>query len=283
MDRNVWDIALQDSIRGESFKPKDFFKSNWAIYIHEKNLRGKLVFSFELEEDIEYININNFDLNNICQTNFEFDIEYKHHYWYPLDNEYLPASDPQGFSQFPWTYQKQHWTSFPRETRVGWRGHMVLWSKLDELPNIIWQFPKEILKAFECENARTVERTFKIVTDNELINVFFSQTEIKRNVTQLNNEEDSDESEEIDEDFILKSVCNATTSKDAARYFAWNVKDKMKINNMQFPITFNIDVIEQTETSNKQTYKYSITCEADQPWIDNCRILGKILISKIIL
>ena len=274
MDRNVWDIALEDEIQGKSCKPKEFFSENYAIYIHEENLKGKLVFAFELKDDTDYIDNNYFVKNKICQPNFEFHIEYKHHCWYPLHDGYMPASDPQGFSKFPWTDAK-HWSAFPQETRIGWRGHFVLWSKLDEMPNIIWPYPKEVLQAFDDENDRTNKRTFKMVTDNELINSFLSQTELNI-FSKLKNDK---ENEKVD--FILQSIYESDTSKSAARQFSWRVKDKVQINNMQLPITFNVDVIETTEKSNQQTYKYGITCEADHPRIDGRQRLGNIIITKI--
>lgn len=128
MDRNVWD-CLTDCIKGKSYKPNELLSDNWAIYIHEEGLRGKLVFWFNCKNDEEQINVD--------QPNFEFHIEYTKGSWYPLKEEYLPGADPQGFSKFPWDdNQKQHWTSFPETTCVGWRGHFVLWSKLDQMPNI---------------------------------------------------------------------------------------------------------------------------------------------------
>lgn len=133
MDRNVWD-CLTDCTKGESYQPTDLLRDNWAIYIHEENLRGKLVFWFDCGMDMEQI-----DVDQIDRPDFEFHIEYKKDSWYPLKDGYLPGYDPQGFSEFPWeNKQKQHWTSFPETTCVGWRGHFVLWSKLEEMPNIIY-------------------------------------------------------------------------------------------------------------------------------------------------
>ncbi len=140
MDRNVWDLALNDKNKGKTCKPVDFFKDNWAIYLHESDLHGKfLLFPGECSEDISLIDINEILSSPIPVPKFEFHIEYLEHYYYPLKNEYLPAVDPQGFFEFTWPKnQKQHWTNFPRTTRVGYRGYFVLWSKLNDLPNITW-------------------------------------------------------------------------------------------------------------------------------------------------
>ena len=254
MDRNVWDTALRDDIRGKSCRPQDFFNSNWAIYAHEENLRGKfLLFSFECKNNVSRIDVDKISLDHICQPNFEFDIEYKDHCYYPLSEEYLPASDPQGFSKFPWPNdQKQHWTNFPETTRVGWRGHFVLWSKLETMPNIIWPFPKEAVNAFVNENNITIDRWFKIETDDNLI-------------------------KSLCETFDFK----ASKSKSAARSFSSHVTKKFKKNNVKFPISYRIDIIEKTENSKYQTYKYSITCEEDGPVIDGWQKLGRRQILKI--
>jgi hypothetical protein len=331
MDRNVWDIALKDEIRGKACTPKEFFKHNWAIYIHEKDLHGKCVFEFEhSNNDTEQIDVNTFDLNAICQPNFEFHIEYKHHCWYPLENGYLPAFDSQGLSHFPWEVkppagtepQKQHWSMFPKTTRVGWRGCFIPWSKLDEMPNIIWEFPKEVLNAFDDENNRTIYRTFNMVTDNELINLLFKRNNIRpdenvftNNKIELNTitpvesvpdksifsldywkdifnfdkptDDDTDSDSDSDSnsdsgDKLLCPVIKHETSKRAVGRFSYMVKEKFKKNNVKFPVTFDIDVVETTENSNYQTYKYNVTLEKDDDdYVDGMRRLGRIITTKI--
>ena len=77
MDRNVWD-CLTDCATGESYKPNDLLRDNWAIYIHEEDLRGKLIFWEYCEADQEQIDPDQFkfDLKS-HDFDFEFDIEYK--------------------------------------------------------------------------------------------------------------------------------------------------------------------------------------------------------------
>jgi hypothetical protein len=119
MHRNIWDLTLKDDIMGKSLSPEDFFKNESAVYVHEENLKGVIIGK---DWDI---------------PNFEFCIEYKHHCWYPLKNGLLPASDPQGFSQFPWNDEKS-WDSFPTNTKLGYRGFMIRWDDLAKLPNIMY-------------------------------------------------------------------------------------------------------------------------------------------------
>ena len=105
-------------------------------------MRGKcLLFSYEYKDNVYFnqdgsVDVNSIQMDRIAQPDFEFDIEYKCHSWYPLKDGYLPARDPQGLGKFPWN-RPQHWTAFPPTTRAGWRGHFVLWSRLKEMPNII--------------------------------------------------------------------------------------------------------------------------------------------------
>ena len=147
MDRNVWD-CLTDCATGESYKPTDLLRDNWAIYIHDEDLRGKLISWEWCETNQEQIDPDQFkyDLKS-PDFDFEFDIEYKKGFWYPLENGYLPQFDSQGLFQFSWPHdlnregpdnQKQHWTTFPETTCVGWRGHCILWSKLEEMPDIVY-------------------------------------------------------------------------------------------------------------------------------------------------
>jgi hypothetical protein len=62
-------------------------------------------------------------------------VEYSPHHWYPLDEDgYLPAEDIQG----TWSLlgRKVHWSEFPKSTRVGFRGPMILWKDAMNLPDI---------------------------------------------------------------------------------------------------------------------------------------------------
>lgn len=263
MDRNVWDIALDEKIRGKSLRPEDFFKSNWAIYVHEKDLKGKLIFSFEIDD---LMNINEIDLNDICQPNYEFDINYKTCSWYPLTDGYLPASDPQGFSQFPWTEAK-HWREFPTNTKVGWRGNMIMWSKLKDMPNIIYPFSKGIINAFGNPEDVTSKRYFNIDTDNEIVN-----------------------------SVATKFNFQAESHKWAMRWFCGQFRriargendisdnEENPNNNEQldiFPMEFIATVTETTDRSKKMATRYSILCEKDGEVENGMQRMGNSKIKRI--
>lgn len=248
--RNVWDGTLKDKNRGKSMIPQNFFKKEWAIYVHEEGLRGRcLLFAFECKKDIDYIDdVDKLLSGKICQPNFEFDIEYKKNCWYPLRQGCLPASDPQGFSKFPWTEEK-HWNSFPESTLVGWRGCMVLWSKLKLMPNIIYPYPKEAFNAFDNEDDVTIFRSFTIESNDATIQTL-----------------------SVELDYQTESF------EYAARRFCGNVRKAFKRKRVKLPVTFTIDVIETTLKSKYQKLSYQITLEPDEPMINGLQRLGRTLI-----
>jgi hypothetical protein len=55
----------------------------------------------------------------------EWEIEYEPGCWYPLEQGYLPARDPQGFAGFSYS-KPRHYSTFPTTTRIGWRGPVML-------------------------------------------------------------------------------------------------------------------------------------------------------------
>ncbi len=38
-----------------------------------------------------------------------------------------------------WKPKHIHWTEFPEDTRVGWRGPIMLWSELENLPQVYYK------------------------------------------------------------------------------------------------------------------------------------------------
>ena len=125
LDRNVWDTTLQPKFNEPniSHSPTDFFRENFGTYIRNYDLSGQLI----LHQSDPFV------------MNFEFDIEYKDHYWYPLFDGYLPESDAQGiYGNFGFG-KDMHWTEFDPTTRIGYRGPMILKSNLEMMPKIYWE------------------------------------------------------------------------------------------------------------------------------------------------
>ena len=116
LHRNVLDIPYDTLKDKKLYKPEVFFKDSKDTYIHKKDLVGDLKIDGGIEEDIT------------------FDVEYKKDFWYPLQNGYLPAKDPQ--RAFKLLGKKTHWTKFNKKTHVGFRGPIMLWSDLKKMPKI---------------------------------------------------------------------------------------------------------------------------------------------------
>lgn len=121
LDRNVGDVSVQANPENVVIDPYYFFRYNFATYIHDSGLKGTMTYHWQ-DEDYK-------------DDDFEFDIEYTPHSWYPLENGRLPKRDPQGGAGFNFP-REISWTEFPIDTGIGWRGPMVLYQYLNYLPNI---------------------------------------------------------------------------------------------------------------------------------------------------
>ena len=135
LDRNVLDTNLGYNVEGVLYSAKKFFKRSKAIYTFkppENSVSGSTS-QVRLVGDIIF-SPNDDPIKN---KGFEFDIEWSPDNWYPLENGLLPAADWQGFSRFtPETIRD--WRDYPTNTRIGWRGPMILWSKLKHLPQVYY-------------------------------------------------------------------------------------------------------------------------------------------------
>lgn len=120
MDRNLRDTSDDVNVEGKAFAPARFFRKNWAEFTKTDELRGFMRWPWQEKGD--------------APLPFEFDVEYKRGSWYPFKGGFLPSSDPQ--SLFVLFGKKKHWTAFPKNTHVGWRGPMVAWSHLATMPKV---------------------------------------------------------------------------------------------------------------------------------------------------
>ena len=123
LDRNVWDIALSERNNKPDVKvrPDIFFRYNSGTYIHDQDLRGKL---------------------RIAAIPNSYDFEFhlflpSEQIWYPLQDGYIPSEDSQGAFSFD-SNVVRHWSSFPDTTQVGYRGAMIPWTKLSNMPSIFY-------------------------------------------------------------------------------------------------------------------------------------------------
>ena len=122
LDRNVLDIAEDLNDTNVPKFPMDFFRGNCCVYTHSMDPRGGLKGTMYWDA--------------VGERGFEFELKLPK-CWYPLTNGYIPKTDPQGCSKFKFQ-TPQHWTMFPLNTLVGWRGPMIPWSKLSDLPKVYY-------------------------------------------------------------------------------------------------------------------------------------------------
>lgn len=99
----------------------DLFKYNFATITLKDGLnsKGTAVFHWKSKD---------------YERDFEFDISLKDFY-YPLTNGKLPEYDVDGFFDLGENAGKS-WKDFPKKTNLGWRGPMILYSKLHGLPKV---------------------------------------------------------------------------------------------------------------------------------------------------
>lgn len=119
-DRNWGDVALNDRVNahGVAKRAPDFLRRARATFQRSKDptrLSGTLVHATVMK-------------------NFEFDVQYKAHSWYPLVDGALPARDEQTGREL--LGKSVPWTALPPSTPVGWRGPMVRWKAVEAAPDL---------------------------------------------------------------------------------------------------------------------------------------------------
>ena len=118
MHRNLLDIPLDTFKENTSYRPETVFKSEKDTYIYMGDFKVK---------SKKY--------NNKDNKPWSLHIEYKKNYWYPLDDKgFLPSKSVN--SGFKLLNKKKHWSEFNNSTPLGWRGPMLLWKDLKNLPKI---------------------------------------------------------------------------------------------------------------------------------------------------
>ena len=127
LDRNTGDLFDKYNNSNTLYYPIDFFKHQMGEFIKNKDMTGKLIF---------YNGINHDSNNNLIIDPFEFHIEYKLNYWYPLQNNIISITNPE-FKHINENYSKNI-NEFPLDTRVGWRGPMIKVDLLRKLPLIFY-------------------------------------------------------------------------------------------------------------------------------------------------
>ncbi len=115
LDQNLYDILLSYNELDILNTDTRFFSRYIATYVHDKGLRGKLIFHLENNDDIIY---DNFEFHVLCNDSC----------WYPLRNRVLPETYSKYL--FPLMGREVHWDEFPLDTPVGLRGPIILWEEI---------------------------------------------------------------------------------------------------------------------------------------------------------
>jgi hypothetical protein len=118
LDVVIWDRNFEESWiwtnadNEVAFPPDIFFLSNRHTLTYIGNMTWNIHYPFGLNV-IHNIELDVSKLDNIMK-------------WYPISDD--------GNIKFLRVFK--HWTDFPDNTRVGWRGPIMLWDKLLTMPNV---------------------------------------------------------------------------------------------------------------------------------------------------
>lgn len=141
--RNIWDETTQNNEEHILHDPTHFFSKSYCII---RKIESKTFPDGEnKEENKEEKNLNNLSISFEWDINFNLDFEFDLYLeececWYPLKNGYIPTHDEQEIFQFNFSEPK-HYSTFDENTKVGWRGPMMLWSEIDDNQKIYYRYP----------------------------------------------------------------------------------------------------------------------------------------------
>ncbi len=107
-----WGIPVPETLKNNTtYRPETFFRPLKETWTYE----GDLKYSWNGEKR-------------------DFEIEYDEHSWYPLGE--LGDFISRYYDILKVLRAKTHWTQYPKDTHVGHRGPIILWSDLKKLPKI---------------------------------------------------------------------------------------------------------------------------------------------------
>ena len=130
LDRNVSEFiseTIGENKPGDTLVPSQFFKTQTHIKFTKTGdgIEGTYI----IADDLETIDYPYDDAVN------DFDIEYKPNNWYPLCDGVFEGPDGKAViykGSYKIDKPKKHWTSFDKNTRIGWRGPMIPIEKIDD-------------------------------------------------------------------------------------------------------------------------------------------------------
>ena len=133
LDRNATDVAFSINKENRGYQATKFFRDNKIKYIHLDGVSGNLTQKYKMTDfktKKTTIQTDNYDT--------VFHVEFRKHNWYPFFDGYLPAKDHQ--NAFKLLGKKIHYTKFPKNTALGFRGPLIRWSDVSKLPKVYYNF-----------------------------------------------------------------------------------------------------------------------------------------------
>jgi hypothetical protein len=121
LEDEIYDFIIKKNKINKIYKPKEFFRENWAEITIDTNLQGLIKFQFQQEKEKPY--------------KFNFYVNHIKGRWHPVfkGNIYIQGSD---FNNNPPKRTKINWKKIDKKNYIGFGGHLILWENLDKLPNI---------------------------------------------------------------------------------------------------------------------------------------------------
>jgi len=117
-DRNFEEYGIWNSVKeGVSYNPQIFFQCNK----HKLTYKGNMIWDI--------------DFNHGETFRHPVHIEHEKNKWRAIDND---GNVYSGCSDCETKKILQHWSEYPGNSRVGWRGPAMLWDKLNGLPQVYW-------------------------------------------------------------------------------------------------------------------------------------------------
>jgi hypothetical protein len=126
LDRNIYD-QIDDYKPFVAYKPTVILKPLQCFYIHDKDSKGFMFWNFDIE----------------TKYDFEWELEYKPNHWYPIETGIFPAYNTQTLELFgkkdPLLGYELPWKNIPDNMHVGFRGPMLQWKDIVNLPYVYYK------------------------------------------------------------------------------------------------------------------------------------------------
>lgn len=128
LDRNVFDIACNNKVYDTDYKAVDFFRKNKTRIEKTGEFNWKMYWDWDIKGQCldQAIEILHPDIKVWNPTKEGY---------YEIDEDEIDLFLPRRLHD-EWLHKKIHYSDFNRNTRIGWRGDMILWDKVINLPDV---------------------------------------------------------------------------------------------------------------------------------------------------